>query len=107
MAEKITLRIYDIVGHPIWVATEDGQKVHDKIVAAFNVGRFVELSFAARENLITAFLNAAIGQLYGEYDEEYIRSNLAFIDISEEDQSMVARAIANAKRYFAHKAAYD
>lgn len=107
MAEKITLKIYDVVGGPIWVSTEDGQKVHDKIVAAFKAGRAVELSFANADNLITAFLNAALGQLYGEYPEEFLREHLSEIEISEEDRAMLKRAIENAKRYFANREAYD
>lgn len=108
MADHITLRIFDIVGSPIWVSTEDGQKVYDKIVTAFKAERSVNLSFAYRENLITAFLNAAIGQLYnGDYNDEFLEKNLAFIDISGDDLTMLERAISNAKRYFANRSAYD
>lgn len=108
MPDKIQLKIYDIVGGPIWVSTEDGQKVYEKIVAAFKAGRAVELSFANRGNLITAFLNAAIGQLYnGDYKEEFLRANLTETEITEEDRAMVDRAIDNAKRYFANRPRYD
>lgn len=108
MADRITLRIFDIVGSPIWVSTEDGQKVYEKITTAFKAGRSVDLSFFYRENLITAFLNAAIGQLYnGEYDEDFLKEHLAFVDISADDKLMLERAVANAKRYFANRTAYD
>lgn len=108
MADRVTLKIFDIVGGPVWVSTEDGQKVFDKITAAFKAGRAVALSFAHRENLITAFLNAAIGQLYGgEYDEAFLNGHLEFVDISDDDRAMLERAIANAKRYFANRPAYD
>ena len=108
MPEQIPLKIYDIVGGPIWVSTEDGQKVYEKIVAAFKAGRAVELSFANRQNLITAFLNAALGQLYnGDYAEEFLSENLSFVEITEEDRAMLKRAIENAKRYFANRPAFD
>jgi uncharacterized cupin superfamily protein len=108
MPDKIQLKIYDIVGGPIWVSTEDGQKVYEKIVAAFKAGRAVELSFANRGNLITAFLNAAIGQLYnGDFTEEYLRENLTEADITDEDRVMLNRSIENAKRYFANRPAID
>lgn len=108
MAEKVMLKIYDIVGGPVWVSTDDGQKVFDKIVAAFKAGRDVELSFANGENLISAFLNAAIGQLYdGTYDEDFLRTHLSFADLSEDDQAMLERTIENAKRYFANRDGYD
>ena len=108
MADRITLRIFDIVGSPIWVSTEDGQKVYEKITSAFKAQRSVVLSFAHRENLITAFLNAAVGQLYnGEYSDDFLREHLAFIDISNDDRAMLERAVENAKRYFANRPAYD
>ena len=108
MQNKVLLKIYEIVGSPVWVSTEDGQKVYEKIVAAFKAGRAVELSFANRKNLITAFLNAAIGQLYnGNYSEEFLRNNLTFVDISPEDRQRLELTISNAKRYFANRPQYD
>lgn len=108
MADRLTLKIYDIVGGPVWVSTDDGQKVFAKIVAAFAARREVELSFAHRENLITAFLNAAIGQLYGgQFDEAFLQQHLAFVDISDDDRAMLDRVISTAKRYFANRQAYD
>ena len=108
MSERIPLKIYDVVGGPIWVSTEDGQKVYEKIVAAFKAERAVELSFANRQNLITAFLNAAIGQLYnGDYTDAFLDENLSYAEISDDDRAMLKRAIENAKRYFANRPAFD
>lgn len=108
MADIVKLKIFDIVGGPVWVSTEDGQKVFDKITAAFKANRAVELSFVNQENLITAFLNAAIGQLYsGEYEDAYLNEHLTFSDISVDDRAMLERAVENAKRYFANRQAYD
>jgi len=108
MDDRITLKIFDIVGGQVWVSSENGQKVFDKITAAFKAGRLVDLSFANRKNLITAFLNAAIGQLYGgEYEEVFLKEHLVFSDITDDDRAMLERAIENAKRYFANRQAYD
>jgi len=108
MADIVKLRIFDIVGGPVWVSTDDGQKVFEKIAAAFKANRVVELSFANRENLITAFLNAAVGQLYGgDYEESFLKEHLVFADISQDDRAMVDRAIQNARRYFANREGYD
>jgi len=108
MAEVVKLKIFDIVGGPVWVSTEDGQKVFEKITTAFQANRTVDLSFANRENLITAFLNAAIGQLYGgAYQESFLKEHLVFSDIADDDRAMLERAIENAKRYFANPQGYD
>ncbi len=108
MQNKVVLKIYEIVGGPVWVSTDDGQKVYEKIAASFKAGRPVELSFANRGNLITAFLNAAVGQLYGgQFTDEFLLNNLSFVDISKEDRDMLDRAIENAKRYFANRPQFD
>ncbi|MGI5925154.1 MAG: STAS-like domain-containing protein [Lentisphaeria bacterium] len=108
MSDRTQLKIYDIVGSPVWVSTADGQKVYEKIVTAFKAKRKVDLSFLNRGNLITAFLNAAIGQLYnGDYTEAFLTANLAYTEITDEDRQMVDRAIENAKRYFANKPQHD
>ncbi|MDR1462378.1 MAG: STAS-like domain-containing protein [Azoarcus sp.] len=107
MANRITLKIYDLVG-PIWVSTDDGQKVFDKIVAAFKADYAVDLSFANHENLISSFLNAAIRQLYnGSYSEDFLSRHLAYVDLDDDDRIMLDRTIDNAKRYFANRDAYD
>lgn len=108
MSETIPLKIYEVVGGPIWVSAEDGQKVYEKIVAAFKAGRVVELSFANRENLITSFLNVAIGQLYnGDFTDEFLLKNLIPVEISNDDQAILSRAVENAKRYFANRSAHQ
>jgi STAS-like domain of unknown function (DUF4325) len=101
MPEKIILKIYDIVGGPVWVSSEDGQKVYEKLIAAFKSGRTVDLSFANRQIMITAFLNAAIGQLYnGEFSESFIQEHLNPVDIAADDLAMLKRAVDNARNYF-------
>jgi len=62
--------VFDIVGSPVCVSADDGQTVHDKIAPLLRDNRKVVVSFERVETLISAFLNAAIGQLYGEFPEE-------------------------------------
>lgn len=108
MGDLVKLKIADIVGSPVWVSTEDGQKVFQEITAALSTNAAIELSFANRENLITAFLNAAIGQLYGGvYEESFLKEHLRYSDTTEDDRAMLERVIENAKRYFANRQAYD
>lgn len=72
-----TVQISKIVGGGICVAASDGNKVHDEILAAFKSGNRVVLSFQNVTRMTTAFLNAAVGQLYGEYTEGQLREMLA------------------------------
>lgn len=108
MGDIVKLKIFDIVGSPVWVSTEDGQKVFQEISAVLSASDRVDLSFANRENLITAFLNAAIGQLYGgAYEESFLKEHLTFSDTADDDRAMLERVIQNAKRYFANRQNYD
>ncbi|MBR1235735.1 STAS-like domain-containing protein [Bradyrhizobium sp. AUGA SZCCT0182] len=73
----ITIQIASVVGGGICVAASDGNKVHDEILAAFKAHHRVELSFQNVTRMTTAFLNAAVGQLYGEFSEDQLRAMLA------------------------------
>ena len=107
MKEKITVRIFDIVGGPLCVSAEDGQAVHDKIAPLLRDGQKVELSFEGVETLISAFLNSAIGQLYGEFTEEQIRELLSVSQMAPEDLTVLKRVVDNAKTYFKNPAQFD
>lgn len=100
MNKKITLSLYEIVGSPLCVASGDGQKVYDRIAAALNDGRGIILSFRNITTLTSAFLNAAVGQLYGKFSEEQIRASLEVDDMQSDDQELLKRVVDTAKEYF-------
>ncbi|WP_323034993.1 STAS-like domain-containing protein [Pararhodobacter sp.] len=108
MTKQVKIRIADIVGGTVWVSTDDAQKVHDCISAELEAGNDVILSFEGRETIITAFLNAAIGQLFsGKYLDGVVEGRVNFSDLSDDDEALIEHAVENAKRYFSNKAAYD
>ncbi len=100
MPEAITVRIIDVVGSSLAVSAEDGQAVHDKIAPVMREGQAVGLSFQGIDTVISAFLNAAIGQLYGEFPEEKIRELFSVKDMAPEDVALLKRVVENAKSYF-------
>ncbi|MRS05698.1 DUF4325 domain-containing protein [bacterium] len=100
MEEKIKIRIIEIAGINCCVAACDGQKVHDSIADAFRENSKVELSFAEVDELTPAFLNAAIGQLYGIFQAELIEKSLFFADLDPEDEIILKRVMERAKGYF-------
>lgn len=107
MKTPVIVRIFDIVGGPLCVSADDGQRVHDKIVPLLRDGTPVVLSFEQVETLISAFLNAAIGQLYGEFPEERIRELVSVLDMDEEDTALLRVVVENAKKYFSAPKAFD
>ena len=89
------------------VAACDGQKVHDRIAEAFRKNRKVKLSFEETDDLTPVFLNAAVGQLYGDFTEEFVENNLSFADIDPEDEIILKRIVERAKGYFEHAESYQ
>jgi hypothetical protein len=107
MAAFTTIRVLDIVGSNICVSADDGQKLHDKIKPLLDQGVMVTISFEGVETLISTFLNAAIGQLYGTLSEEKIREYLTVQGLEPDDLDILKRVVENAKAYFSRPKQYD
>jgi hypothetical protein len=97
---NITISIVNTIGDAYGVESEDGQKVYNLIVKAFKDNKKVTLSFQNIDMLTTAFLNTAIGQLYKDHQEEYIKDNLMVSDISESGKVALKRVVDTAKLYY-------
>ena len=100
MLEGIRISLFEIVGSPLCVASSDGQKVYNRLSAAFEKGQGVALSFHNVTALTATFLNVAIGQLYGTFSEEQIRNLLKVEDVEQDDLALLKRVADNAKLYF-------
>jgi hypothetical protein len=100
MNKSVAISVFGVVGTPLCVASGDGQKVHDRLAATLRQNRRVVLSFLNVSTLTSAFLNTAIGQLYGEFDENYIRNLLTVEDMEAEDKALLKRVVDTAKLYF-------
>lgn len=107
MKKNITISVFEIVGSPLCVASSDGQKVFDRLAAALNDNRNVMLSFRNVTILTSAFLNAAIGQLYGVFKEEQIRELLQVDEIQSDDKDLLKRVVETAKQYFSDPNKFD
>jgi hypothetical protein len=100
MSQDVHISIFETVGSHLCVASDDGQKVYDRIVRALKEGRRVTVSFLNVDGLTSAFLNAAIGQLYGSFTEEQIRLLLKVEDMQPDDVALLKRVVETAKQYF-------
>lgn len=107
MQKEITVSIFEVVGSPLCVASDDGQKVYERIAAAIREGQCVTLSFHNISILTSAFLNAAIGQLYGKFSADQIRSSLKVQDMQPDDMALLKRVVETAKEYFKDPHRFD
>ncbi|WP_224776670.1 STAS-like domain-containing protein [Achromobacter insolitus] len=89
------------------MSTDDGQRVHDAIATVLRTGKAVSVSFSNIETLISAFLNAAIGQLYDEFSDHEIKNLLSVTDMRPEDLALLKRVVDNAKIYFQNREKLD
>ena len=107
MSGETRISIFEVVGNPLCVASSDGQKVYDRLSTALEKERHVALSFHNVTTLTSAFLNAAIGQLYGEFSEEQVRALLTIEDVEQDDLALLKRVVDNAKLYFRDPERFD
>ncbi len=105
MALRTTpLNVAQIAGTGICVSLEDGNRVHERIFSQLQAGNRVVLSFFGVTRMTTAFLNAAVGQLYNEFDDATVRSLLIPADGTTQDQLRILKRVAdNAKLFFANQ----
>jgi len=99
MSERI--KIIDVVGTPLCVAVEDGQKVYIAIHDNIASSKIVELSFAGVTRLTTLFLNVAVGQLYNEFSDEHVREHLKIADADQRALALLKLVVDGAKQFFA------
>lgn len=102
--KQTVIPISRIVGGGICVSASDGQKVYNHVREAVVSRDAVVLSFSGVSRMTTAFLNAAVGQLYGEFSEAEIRRRLAPPqDYEPWHLSRLKMVVDRAKDYFNDK----
>ena len=104
---KKTIRVSAVIGSKICIAVEDGQKLFDILHQAISDNDQLEVSFEGIELIISAFLNTAIGQLYGVFSEETVTTMISYTHLEEDDEELLRLVIANALRYYSNREGYD
>jgi len=102
-----TITLIESIGSPHAVASADGSAVHDAISEALRRGEQVVVSFAGVEDITSAFLNAAIGQLYGEFSEDLIREHLQVVEAEGDQLLLLKRVVERAKDFFRNPESYN
>lgn len=107
MNDRVNIKVVDIIGGPLCISAEDGQKVFEKVLPLLKNGKPVTISFDHVSMVISLFLNVAIGQLYGSLSENEVRTLVRVEGLSEEDMELLKRVVDNAKKYYSNPKGYD
>lgn len=105
--DPILIRVADFTGRPFAVSAEDGHRLCERIAPLLAADSPVALSFAEIEILSGAFLAASTGRMCADYSEAELARLLTVRDMSASDRETVKRNLANARKYYANRAAYD
>jgi hypothetical protein len=101
--KEVEVNIYSIVGNSFCVDAEDGEKVFQALKKILEQNNKAVISFLNVEMLTSAFLNTAVGRLYGLFDYQKIKTSLNVKDISDDDKLLLKKVTDTAKAYYKDK----
>ncbi|MEN8120209.1 MAG: STAS-like domain-containing protein [Bacteroidota bacterium] len=104
---EITLKIFQVIGSDVAVSSDKGDEIFKQIDKALQNKLSVNIDFKDIKILTTAFLNAAIGQLYSKYTSKKLKKSLGLLNISDSDKLLLKKVTDRAKEYFADKKNID
>lgn len=98
--KTIIINVYNIIGDKTAMEAEQGQKIFKLIDMAFKEDKNIDISFQNIELITTAFLNTAVGQLYKDYEEGYIRNHLKISNLTNSGAIRLKRVVETAKLFY-------
>lgn len=105
--DKLRINVFEEIGGEAAVSVDDGEVLNQRIQKALGQDVSVVLNFKNISLITTAFLNAAIGQLYSRFKGDELNRLLSFENVAPEDTRLFKKVVERAKEYFAHKKEID
>ena len=105
--DEIYLLLKDILQHDTAITYEDGEKVYALIFQALTEEKKVILDFQGITLVIPAFLHAAIGELYKDFDSDFLNRHLTFINIEETNKALLDMTMELAQEYFSNLEVFE
>lgn len=100
MVKESVLKIKDFTVLDIAVSSDEGDKINMIINEFLSRSENVILDFQGISIITTAFLNAAIGQLYKDYSSEELAKRLSLCNVKDIDLPLFKKVTDRAKEYF-------
>lgn len=103
MKKEFYIDVAEKIENPSALTQEQGNIIYNAIVPAIEQGKHIILDFDHVESMITAFLNNAIGQLYGKFTSEQISECLEIVNFPDVKKSTLNLVISNAKKFYSNQ----
>ena len=104
---EIHLFLKDILQHDKAITYEDGEKVYALISQALTQEKKVILDFQGITIVIPAFLHAAIGELYKDFDGDFLNNHLILKNIEGTNKVLLDMVIKYTKQYIADPETFE
>ena len=104
MDNVIQINLVDVIGSPFCVSVADGLRLPHQILPQLQQQRHIVLSFTKANTVVTAFLNASYGKLFGSLTPQIIENQLQFEGI---DTDLVRRIKDKAISYYQNPAQHQ
>jgi hypothetical protein len=101
------ITVHQVIDEEVAVSTDDGDMLYQQIDMLLKQGRKIEIDFSNISLMTTAFLNAAIGQLYKDHTSEFLNAHIKLTHVSSDDAVLFKKVIERAKEYFANKKNFE
>jgi hypothetical protein len=79
---------------------DEGDKLHQRIVAALKQQEKVELNFEGVKVFASPFFNAAIGRLLKDFSRETLNASLVFRSLNPVGMHVLRQVIENSKEFY-------
>lgn len=101
--EEVIVRVASVIESDAALTPTAGDKVFAQLHASLSANQLTHIDFDRIRFITSAFLNAAIGQLYAHYSSDFLKLHLKTKNISQNDIVLLARVVERAKEYFSDK----
>ena len=104
---EIHLLLKDILQHDKAITYEDGEKVYALICQALTQEKKVILDFQGISIVIPAFLHASVGELYKDFDSDFLNNHLILKNIEGTNKVLLDMVIKYTKQYIADPETFE
>lgn len=101
------LNLKEIIKSDTALSPDAGSAVFSLINRGLLEKQDVKLDFTGIEVVTSAFLNAAIGQLYSKFGSKELNEHLKITNLPIEDKALLRKVIERAKDYFQDQKSFD